>query len=263
MYTLETRTNGDVGFDAPATGPVTNRQEVTGNGPATPLETPESTLAGSDDGSCLPVRHTPMAIKPQAHDVPWLRDRLQEYPGTGEVRGHISSETHFHEVNGQYLGLLRRRRPSFTADDSTMPTMDAQKVHYVHQLLHAILDFSDVHKTRRVSDAKGTTVSDMIGSVVGVPLSNIELELLAWQVLVRFPSASSVCVSGRLTPIDGGNPGSEGRLGHLPLGRGERNKAGGISVLRGPLERHLWHYEGEYPSVLMAPGSVLTRSIAV
>ena len=103
------------------------------------------------------IKRTGMATNPTAAVDPWLESRLREYPGVDGIRGHIRGEAHFREVEEQYRDLARHLPgESVPANDPTLPTTDDEMVQYVDRLLKAMVDFSDVDKTKRMSRMMGS-----------------------------------------------------------------------------------------------------------
>ena len=192
-------TNESIGLEAFVAAPVASQQQVAGNSVATPSsdthQSPDVLPAGRGRGGSLMIKRTGMATNPTAAVDPWLESRLREYPDVGEIRGHIRGEDHFREVEEQYRDLARHQPgESVPENDPTLPTTDDEMVQYVDRLLKAMVDFSDVDKTKRMSGMTGSKPSEMIEEVVRVKLSVIELELLCWNLLVCSP-LRSWCVS--------------------------------------------------------------------
>lgn len=81
-----------------------------------------------------------------------------------------------------------------------MPATDAEMIHYVKRLFDAIVDFSDVSdksapvmrggggKDGKTRSWGAMTASEKVKEVVRTDLSDVEVEMLCWNVLVSFCS---------------------------------------------------------------------------
>lgn len=137
-----------------------------------------------------------LAAEPAPHQDPWLHARLHEKTAT--FSGHIRSVAHFRGVQERYADLIRHPVDNCVppAHDPTMPTTDGEMVRYVKRLFDAIVDFSDV-SDKSVPLNRGAvgndgetrpwgelTASEKVKDVVRTDLSDVEVEMLCWNVLV-------------------------------------------------------------------------------
>lgn len=162
-----------------------------------------------------------LAAEPATHQDPWLHARLHEKTAT--FNGHIRSVAHFQGVQERYADFVRHPIDNCVppAQDLTMPTTDAEMVRYIHRLFDAVIDFSSVDdKSAPVTRGTGQrelswselTASQRVKVVVRTELSDIELEMLCWNVLVSFCLLSgglSGC-EGELTGVVGHYQGATG-----------------------------------------------------
>lgn len=198
-----------------------------------------------------------LAAEPAPHQDPWLHARLHEKTAT--FRSHIRSAAHFRDVQEQYADLVRHPVDNCVppAWDPTMPTTDREMVHYVKRLFDAIVDFSDVSdKSVPVKRGAGgshgmaqpwgeLTASEKVKDVVRTELSDVELEMLCWNVLVSSYMLLNVC-EAKLTGVVGRDKGAEGGAAEPSVVGDWGDPVGGVQTLRGPLGGYMQPVEGEF-----------------
>lgn len=119
--------------------------------------------------------------RPKGHQDAQLWDLLRQK--TSDFQGHIGGSEHFQQVLGAYVNM-ERYEVEGVAEDTSLPITDEQKKGRVAELYAAILDFGDFPEgSKKVQPfwARGN-----LSKVVGADLADIELEMLCWEVLVRF-----------------------------------------------------------------------------
>ncbi|SPO04473.1 uncharacterized protein DNG_07158 [Cephalotrichum gorgonifer] len=173
---------------------------------------PEVSSSGSDEETSpvpspiVQLRMPGLPAQAEPHQSQWLLDRLGEF--SGSFQGHIRSTTQFRQAFEQYSNWARQGIDNgciSPREDRTMPTTDEEKTLYVRQLFEAVLDFSDVDERRQVSGERRSsgpggngdrghrsggklssgqlTVPEMVKNVARTTLSDVEIEMLCWDVL--------------------------------------------------------------------------------
>lgn len=128
-------------------------------------------------------------------------------PEQYQYRGLVHDEHHFKRVNDAYLRHGQQRAGLAAENDSSWPQSDDEKRQYVKKLFDAITNTSDFHEARKArakidahdAAARGKAPSaservladhnksavDRLEAVLHYKMSNLEVELVSWKILVR------------------------------------------------------------------------------